>query len=58
MPSVRDLEQAIAAQCFFAKRVNVNDPRHAEFHAEINLLLAEWETEKFRLRGLTLVNPA
>lgn len=57
MPNARDLEQAITAQVFFAKRVMVTDPRHAEFHHEIDLLLCEWEAEKFRARGLTLIQP-
>jgi hypothetical protein len=37
-----------------AKRVTVADPKHAEFHEEINHLLDEWE--EARKRGLTLMN--
>lgn len=42
-PTQKDLEVAIIGQVYFAKRVMVTDPRHGEFHAEINLLLDEWQ---------------
>lgn len=56
-PSKRDLERAIEAQCHFAKRVMITDPRHADFHKEINHLLDEWQVEVYRNRGLTLFHP-
>jgi hypothetical protein len=42
-PTSHDLEVALAGQVYFAKRVTVVDPKHADFHREIDLLLTEWE---------------
>jgi hypothetical protein len=53
-PSASDLETAMGAVVHLAKRVTVADPKHAEFHEEINHLLDEWE--EARKRGLTLMN--
>lgn len=54
-PTAKDLEIALIGQVYFAKRVTYMDPRHAEFHAEINLLLDEWE--ELRYGDLTPVAP-
>ena len=53
-PTVGDLEVALVAQVYFAKRVTVADPKHAEFHREINHLLTE--REELINQGLTRMN--
>lgn len=54
-PTRRDLERAMAGVVYFAKRVTFADPKHAEFHAELNLLLDEWE--ELKSQDLTPVAP-